>query len=129
VNVLDENIPASQRQLLIGWGLHVQQVGLDWGRAGMLDEQIVPQLIQSSRPTFFTRDEDFFDHRLCHQGYCLVYLAVERNEVALFVRRVLRHPALTTKAKRMGNVVRASTAGLQVWRRNAAAEEDIPWSP
>ncbi len=69
MNVLDENIPANQRELLIGRRVRVRQIGLDIGRSGMLDAEIVPLLLQLRRPTFFTRDEDFFDRRLCHAKY------------------------------------------------------------
>ena len=46
--------------------------------------------------------------------------------VDLSVRRVLRHPALNTQAKRMGAVVRASASGLRVWRQNEA-EQLLAW--
>jgi len=35
VNILDENIPSSQRQLLLGWRIPVHQIGHDVGRKGM----------------------------------------------------------------------------------------------
>jgi hypothetical protein len=44
VNVLDENIVESQRQLLRSWRIRVQRIGHDVGRAGMQDEQIIPFL-------------------------------------------------------------------------------------
>jgi len=51
---------------------------------------------------------------------------VQRQEAALYARRVLRHPDLNTQAKRMGAVVRASEPGLRVWRRNEA-EQLLAW--
>ena len=54
------------------------------------------------------------------------YLPVRDDHAARFVRRVLRHPALNTQAKRMGAVIRASEAGLRVWRRNEA-EQALAW--
>jgi hypothetical protein len=44
VNVLDENIVESQRQLLHGGRIRVRQIGHDLGRAGMPDEEIIPFL-------------------------------------------------------------------------------------
>ena len=79
------------------------------------------------RPTFFTRDEDFYNQRLAHARYGLIYLAVEKEEVAYFVRRLMRHPALNTQARRMEAVVRVSSAGLSVWRLNATVETQINW--
>jgi len=129
VNVLDENVPASQRQLLSSWRIRVRQIGVDVGRAGMQDDEIIALLQQRRRPTFFTRDEDFFDRRLCHAGYSLVYMAVERHEVALFVRRLLRHADFNTQAKRMGAVLRVSSAGLSAWRLHAKKPLAIEWKP
>lgn len=35
------------------------------------DDEIIRFLLQLRRPTFFTRDEDFFDRRFCHAKYGL----------------------------------------------------------
>ncbi len=66
MNILDENIPKNQRQLLEKWHIHVRQIGINIGRMGMEDEEIIPFLIQIKRPTFFTRDEHFYDPNLRH---------------------------------------------------------------
>ena len=63
MNVLDENIVESQRQLLRSWRVRVQQIGHDVGRAGMQDEQIIPFLRRTRRVTFFTRDLGFAQTR------------------------------------------------------------------
>lgn len=52
MNILDENIPKNQRQLLEKWRIHVRQIGINIGRMGMQDEEIVPFLLQMKRPTF-----------------------------------------------------------------------------
>lgn len=127
MNILDENIPKNQRQLLTGWGIRIRQLGVDMGRRGMQDDEIVHFLLQHRRPTFFTRDEDFYKRRLCHAHYSLVFLAVEKNEAAIFVRRLLRHPEFSTQARRMGAVIRASSAGLSLWRLHAAREMHLRW--
>ena len=67
----------------------------------MQDDEIIPLLIRQRRPTFFTRDEDFFKRQLCHGKYCLIYMDVRRPEVALFVRRILSHPRFYTEAMRL----------------------------
>lgn len=117
MNILDENIPKDQRQLLECWRIHIRQIGFNVGRRGMKDEdEIIPFLLRQHRPTFFTRDDDFYKPRLCHAKYSLVYLAVEKYEAAIFVRRLLRHPEFDTQAKRMGAVFRVSSARLSCWR-------------
>jgi len=64
---------------------------------------------------------------LRHAGYSLVYLDVEDNEAAYFVRRVLRHPELKTHLKRMGTLIRVSVADLQLWRLHARKFVHLDW--
>lgn len=94
----------------------------------MTDEQVLPFLRRLRRPTFFTRDEDFFDRRLYHGRYALVYLAVQRVEAAVFVRRHLSHPLLDTQAKRMGAAIRVARAGLSVRRPPAPEQVFLRWT-
>ena len=128
MNVLDEDIPKGQRLLLESWHVRVQQIGVHIGRRGMADEAITPMLLRRRRPTFFTRDEGFYDRSLCHAGYGLIYLDVNKYDTAVFIRRVLRHKDLNTQAKRMGSVVRVSAAGLWVWRAHAGRAARLLWS-
>ncbi len=116
MNILDENIIDSQRQLLRSWHISIQQIGYEVGSQGMKDKEIIPFLHQLRRPTFFTRDDDFYNRSLCHAKYCLVYMAVRKDEVAIFVRRFLRHQEFDTQAKRMGTVIQVSHTGLSAWR-------------
>jgi hypothetical protein len=125
--ILDENIPAPQRQLLEHWRIGVRQIGFNVGRLGMQDDEIIPLLLRQRRPTFITRDVDFYDRDLCHSRYCLAYVAVERNEVAFFTRRFLRHAATNTVMKRLGSVIRISPAGLAIWRAGAPRQAFVRW--
>ena len=127
MNLLDENIREDQRGLLQRWGILVHQIGVDVGRKGMQDEEIIPFLHPLRDTTFFTRDLGFGDRKLCHPQYCLVCLAIGKDEVAVFVRRILQHPEVDTKAKRMGAVIRVSHAGFTIWRRNAIKGTYINW--
>ncbi len=127
MNVLDENIPDSQRQLLRGWRIRVRQIGHEIGRQGIKDPDLVRLLARLKAPTFFTRDLRFYEPRLCDARYCLVVLAVEQHEAASFIRRILRHPAFDTRAKRMGAVVRATHAGIRMWRTGSSQEQSLRW--
>lgn len=60
MNILDENIPEDQQQLLRGWRIRARQVGQDVGRPGMQDAEIVPLLHRMESSTFFTRDLGFY---------------------------------------------------------------------
>lgn len=127
MNILDENIPENQWQLLQRWRISIRRIGYDIGRKGMQDDEIVAFLRQLRRPTFFTRDLGFYDRHLCHKRYSLICLAVDKHEAAIFTRRLLGHRELNTQAKRMGAVIRASHAGLSVWRIHAEKETHVDW--
>ncbi len=127
MNILDENIIDNQRRQLLNWRILIRQIGYETGRKGMKDHEIIPFLHQLNQPTFFSRDDDFYKRKLCHAGYCLVYLDVRKEDVAVFVRRVLRHTAFKTKVKRMGKVIRASHVGLSIWNLHAEKEERLSW--
>jgi hypothetical protein len=124
MNVLDENVPDSQLEILRSKRVPVRLIGLDIGRKGMKDDEIIPLLLQLDRPTFFTFDGDFYNRRLCHDGYCLVHLNVEEEAVAEYIRRLLRQRAWKTKASRMGRVIQVSTTGLVVWRLTINTKPD-----
>jgi hypothetical protein len=127
MNILDEYIPIPQRELLEGWRIKVRQIGVNVGRKGMLDEEIIPLLQALRRPTFFTRDDDFHERSLCHAKYGLVYLAVEKTEIASFVRRFLRHPDFKTQVRRLGKVFCVSHASIGVWQRHQLRIQQAEW--
>jgi len=128
MNVLDENIIDSQRQQLLARGIRVKQIGYEIGRKSMKDRNgIIPLLHQQRRPTFFTRDADFYDPKLRHAGYCLVYLDVHENEAAEYIHRLLRHPTFRTQAQRMGKVIRVRPGRLNVWQVSEKVEQVVAW--
>jgi hypothetical protein len=128
VIILDENIPENQWQLLRSWRIRALLIGRDLVEKGIQDDRLTGFLVRQRRPTFFTRDGGFYDRTLCHASYSLVYLAVRPNESALFVRRCLRHPHLNSRARRLGAVIRVSSAGLQMWRLHEMREIHLPWN-
>lgn len=125
---LDENIPESQRQLLRGWGIRARQIGSDVGQKGMHDDTIIPLILKHRRSTFFTLDCDFFQKKLCHVRYCLVYLHMGQYEAAPFIRRLLCEKEFDTEAKRMGTIIRVSHTGLSVWRIHAEEQAYYDWA-
>jgi hypothetical protein len=129
MNILDENIPDSQRELLRGQRIRVRQIGHDIGYQGIKDEEIIPLLHQLRLVTFFTRDLGFYYHRLCHANYCLVCLAVGQYEVASFIRRFLKYPSFNTRAKRMGKIFRVTHMGIRIWQLYAEKEDELRWHP
>jgi hypothetical protein len=102
VNILDENIPEVQRNLLRSKRVPVEQIGLGIGRDGMQDEEIIPLLHGLDRPTFFTEDADFFSCRLCHERYCLVYLDIEDELIAAYIYRFFATSRVQDQGKAHG---------------------------
>ena len=127
MNVLDENLPESQSELLREWRVAFRQIGREIGSAGMKDDRVITLLHELDRPTLFTLDADFYDVRLCHVGYCLVHLDIDDDLAADYVRRLLRQRDMNTKNKRMGCVVRASLTGITGWRIRRENEIHLPW--
>jgi hypothetical protein len=126
--ILDENIVFSQREQLLAGKVHIRQIGVEVGRAGVKDrDEVIPLLHTCRRPTFFTRDHDFYSPTLRHRGYCLVYLDVEFDEAAEYLRRFLRHKAFRTQAQRLGKVVRVRHSGLTYWQLGDNVEHVIGW--
>jgi len=64
--------------------------GLDFGRKGLKDEEIVVLLRRQRNSTLFTRDAGFYQPTLRHSNYCIVVASVGQNEVAAFIRRFLQ---------------------------------------
>lgn len=128
MNLLDENIPLDQRDILRARGVRCRVVGQDIARLSIGDDNILVLLHRLKQPTFFTRDEDFFKRDLCHPAYGLFWLDVAPEEAALFIHRVLRHPRFATKSGRMGIVARAHHDGVQFWQRSRTALQRAAWS-
>ena len=125
--IIDENFPESQRQLLSNHRIKFKQIGIEVGRMGLPDEEIIPLLLKYKNPTFFTLDFDFLKRKLVHSKYCLAFLDVGQYESAVFIRRFLRHNEFATQKKRMGKVVKISHIGISVWRKNYKNLKKILW--
>jgi hypothetical protein len=73
VNILDENIDSVARQQLRSFKVRFRHIGSDIGHSGMKDlNDVIPLLHTLRKPTFFTRDGDFYSRTLVHAHYCLV---------------------------------------------------------
>ena len=113
--LLDENITKDQKELLEKWNYRVKQIGVDFKTKGIKDEQIITFLQQSNGTLFLTRDSDFFKNEYCHSKYCIVFLDVEKFEVAYFIRKFLNHPLFNNTRKRMGKVIKVNQTLIQYY--------------
>jgi hypothetical protein len=128
VILLDHNIPMDQAEQLRRWRVHFRQVGFSVGRPEWDDQQeILRYLHQAKGITFFTRDLGFFRRRLCHKSYCLVVLAGRVLETAVYVRRLLRHPAFRTRASREGKVIKLSPDKIGYWQIGERPLRSASW--
>ncbi len=128
MNILDENILSWLSYRLSAMRIHHRQIGVDIGRKGMDDlHQIIPLLHSLRRPTFFTRDHDFYQPDLRHSGYCLVCLDVPPDEVAEYIHRFLRYKSFRTQAQRMGKVLRVRHSGVSWWEIGGRVERALSW--
>ena len=128
MHLIDENINEDQREALIARRVRVRQIGFEVGDVGMGDDDIISLLHRLPRSTFFTRDRDFYEQRLCHRHYCLVDLAVGRNEVTEYVVRLLRHRDFSTLARRVGKVLRVSSVGIRYFVGGRQGEFVADWA-
>ena len=89
--------------------------------------EIIPLLHSLRRPTFFTRDRDFYKSDLCHRRYCLVFLDVAFDEAAEFIRRFLRHSAFRTQIQRIGRVIRVHHTGVSYRQAHDKKAHALKW--
>ena len=127
MNILDEQVIESQRQLLRSWRIPIRQIGQNIGRKGMKDQEIIPFLLQLHHSTFFTLDNDFFDRELCHRNYAIVFMDVKKSEAATFIRRIIRHPEFNTVTKRLGKVFCLSHTNIAFWALNVQEKRYLGW--
>ena len=80
--VLDESIPKPQRELLERWRINVNNVGVNIGRNGLLDEEIIRLLHSQTHSTFVTRDGIFITATFVTSGTVLsIYASRNRKRL------------------------------------------------
>jgi len=124
--VLDELFDETVHQQLRTWRISIDKVGAGFGQSGWTDEQILSAL-HGSRKTFHTRDQGYYNRHYCHPSYCLVYYDVPAAEMAIYLRRLLRHPLFNTHAKRMGKVIKVTSRRIEFWELRGAKKEKVEW--
>jgi hypothetical protein len=127
MNVLDESVPRDQADLLRLWGVRFRLIAGELAQPGIADEDIVPLLRRLKQPTLLSRDGDFFDRKLAHPRYSLVFFDVLPAETAFFIRRFLRHRLFRTSSQRLGKVIRVQSSHIEYWTRTAERPMTIKW--
>jgi hypothetical protein len=125
--LLDENLPAHQRQSLREWRVRFRVVSVDLALAGTADENLIPMLHRLAQPTFFSLDRNFYRPAWTHPRYGLVWLDVPDDRAAATIQRFLAHPAFDTAVKRLGIAARVHADGILVWRFKSPEPQSLPW--
>jgi hypothetical protein len=127
LNVLDENVPRDQADLLRSWGIRFRSISRDLGYQGIQDPDVLPLLLRLKKPTLLTRDADFFRRDLAHPRYSLVWFDMPAEQTAFFIRRFLKHGTFKQNSQRLGKVVRVLSRHIEYWRRNSEKLTFVEW--
>jgi hypothetical protein len=95
----------------------------------ILDDR-VPEILQSlNKATFLTIDHGFWDRRLCHPDYCILYFALrkdEQHQLPRQLRRLFRLPQFRTRSAQMGVVARIQRETVVYWKEDKKLVLDLP---
>jgi hypothetical protein len=83
------------------------------------DDRIPEILMRLKSPTFVTIDKGFWDSRLCHPKYCILFFALRDDQQSLvpgLLRALFRRAEFSTRSKRMGKVARVSSKAISYWQ-------------
>jgi hypothetical protein len=127
VIILDENIDEFQKQFLHKRKYRFKQIGVDVGRKGMEDENIIPLLLKTKKCTFFTLDKGFYSRELCHKNYCIVFLSVSQFETSVFIRKFLNFKEFNNQTKRNGKVFLLEHKSIKFYNLNTMKEKKVRW--
>jgi hypothetical protein len=124
-------------------GRHIEQALKQWYRGAVvyitelrpnsvIKDDAIPLLLRQQRqPTFVTINErDFWqkvtiDHRFCVACFALSDSRVP--EIPLRLKRLFRTTPFRTKSRRMGHVMRVTTAGVSFYSYNAPEVRFFPF--
>lgn len=126
-HVLDELFDESIHEQLKARRIAVDRIGAGFGKTGWLDEHIL-QALHGSEKTFHTRDHGFYRRSAAHSSYCIVYYEAPIAEMAVYIRRFLRHPQFNTHAKRLGKVIKVTSQRIEFWQQGRSAKSVMRWS-
>lgn len=96
------------------------------------DERVPSLLRELKQPTFITIDDGFWNRSLRDARYCIVYFDVrddQQDQIPNLLRRLFRLPQFNTRAKRMGKVIRVSTAGIEFCQMGDETLYLVLWPP
>jgi len=84
----------------------------------ILDDRVPEILLTLKTPTFVTIDRGFWNRRLSHPGYCILYCQLtkdEQEQLPGLVRRLFRLAEFRTRFARMGKVAKVRQETVDYW--------------
>jgi hypothetical protein len=97
----------------------------------LIRDERVPEILRTLKsPTFITIDHGFWNARLCHPDYCIVYFALRDDQQQLIpglLRALLRRVEFRARSKRMGKVVRVSGTTIAYWEFRKRGLRSVEW--
>ena len=84
----------------------------------ILDERVPEILCTLKKPTFITIDHGFWNRRLCHEKYCIVFAELTSSQQHLIpslLRRLFRLTEFRTRGARMSKVARLDEQNVTFW--------------
>jgi hypothetical protein len=95
VTILDEDIPDDLYQLLLSWRLRIGRIGIDVGRLGMKDREIVCSIRCTGQHSSLSIEA--FQAEPVSWPLLFGYLDVHEAQAAEYIRRTLRDEEFNTR--------------------------------
>ncbi len=98
----------------------------------ILDERVPQILLTCHEPNFITIDSDFWTPKLCHTGYCIIYIEIDdrrQQEIPRLLRRLFRDGRFKSQKQRLGTVIRVSRVGISFWEVGNATIQHVLLGP
>lgn len=96
----------------------------------ILDERVPEVLLESGKLTFVTIDKDFWNRRLCHPDYCILYFALRDEQQKLLpplLRALMKLKEFATRTARMGKVARIGPRRIDYFEYLVAHARQLNW--
>jgi hypothetical protein len=122
--VLDEQLLGRNLETEIGqWYQGAVRYIIDLRPNTIIKDDAIPKLLQQERqPTFVTINEGDFWHKIRPSNYyCIVCFTLSDSrvrEISQSLRDLCQHPIFSSKAKRMGKIIRVTDQAVNYYTNN-----------
>lgn len=128
--ILDDQLNVRQVLLPLQKWITVQRLRDLRPNQRILDERVPDILLALKQPTFVTIDKDFWQRKLCHPGYGILYFSLrddQQERLPGMLRALFRRAEFRTRARRMGKVARVRSTRIDWWQFQVADLYRLHW--